>query len=71
MTTSPTATIIAQAVDAAGSPVSGATLRYCTSNMAVCNVDTDGTIVATSPGTATVTICNGSVSRTITVNVTL
>lgn len=71
VTSSPTATITAQAVDATGSPVSGATLRYCTSNMAVCNVDTDGTIIASGPGTATVTICNGSVSRTITVNVTL
>jgi hypothetical protein len=67
----PTATINAQAVDASHTPVAGATLTYCSNAPAVCSVSTDGTIVATGIGTATVTICNGGVSTTITVNVAL
>ncbi len=64
-----TADIVAQAQDATGAPVSGATLHYCSSSMTVCTVDDAGTITGVAPGTATITICNGSVSRTITVNV--
>lgn len=63
-------TINAAAVDASGNPVTGATLTYCSDNMAVISVSGD-TIVPSGPGTATLTICNGSVQTTITVNVTL
>lgn len=69
--TNPTANIIAAALDATNTPVTGATLTYCTDNMAACAVDASGTITATGPGSAIVTICNGGVSTTITVNVTL
>ena len=71
LTSSPTADITAVARDAANNPVAGATLRYCSNSMAVCTVDASGTITASGPGTATVTVCNGSVSTTITVNVSL
>ncbi len=67
----PTATISAQALDASNNPVSGATLHYCSDAMAVCSVDDSGNLVATSPGTAIITICNGGVQTTITVNVSL
>jgi hypothetical protein len=60
----------AAAVDAGGNPVTGATLTYCSDNMAVVNVS-GGTIMPSGIGTATLTICNGSVQTTITVNVTL
>jgi hypothetical protein len=63
-------TINAVAVDAGGNPVTGATLTYCSDNMAVVNVS-GGTIMPSGIGTATLTICNGSVQTTITVNVTL
>ncbi len=65
-------TISAQAVDAGGNPVSGASISLCSDNMAVCNVDaTNSTIIPSGPGTAIVTVCNGSVSVEITVNVTM
>jgi hypothetical protein len=65
-------TISAQAVDASNNPVSGAALTFCSDNMAVVNVDgSTNSIIPSGPGTAIVTICNGSVSTTITVNVTL
>jgi hypothetical protein len=66
-------TVNATAVNASNSPVSGATLTFCSDNIAVCAVDptTPGVLVPTSPGTAIITICNGGVQTTITVNVTL
>lgn len=65
-------TVNAQARDAGGNPVSGATITMCTDNMTVCNVDnTSNTIIPSGPGTAIITLCNGGVSTTITVNVTL
>jgi hypothetical protein len=64
-------TLNAQAVDASNAPVAGATLSLCTDNMSVCNVNaSDMTIIPSGPGTAIITICNGSVSTQITVNVT-
>jgi len=64
--------INATAVDAAGNPVSGATVKLCTDNMAVCAVDATGnSIVPASPGTAVITVCNGNVTAQITVNVSL
>jgi hypothetical protein len=63
-------TVNATAVDAGGNPVSGATIKLCSDNMAVVNVS-GNQLIASGPGTATVTVCNGGVSTTITVNVTL
>lgn len=65
-------TIDATAVDAAGNPVPGAAISLCSDNIAVCNVDaTSNTIVPSGPGTAVITVCNGSVTYEITVTVTL
>jgi hypothetical protein len=65
-------TVTAQAVDAGNNAVPGATLMFCSDNMAVCTVDaSSNTIIPTGVGTAVVTICNGGVQTTITVNVTL
>jgi hypothetical protein len=65
-------TVNATAVDAGNNPVAGATVKLCSDNMAVCTIDAGtGAIIPTGPGTAVVTICNGSVSIQITVNVTL
>lgn len=63
--------IQATVVDAAGNPVSGATLTYCSDNIQVADVDFNGEITATSltGGTATVTVCHGNLSKTITVTV--
>ena len=62
----------AQALDAANNPVSGATITLCSDAISVCTIDaTTGSIVPVGPGTATVTVCNGSVQTTITVTVTL
>jgi len=66
------ATVAAQALDASNNPVTGATINLCSDNMTVCSVNSGtGTITATGPGTAIVTVCNGGISTTITVNVTL
>ena len=66
------ATVIAEALDAGNNAVPGAEIHLCTDNMTVCAVDSaTGTITALSPGTAIVTVCNGGVSATITVNVTM
>lgn len=65
-------TLNAQAVNASNVPVAGAILSLCTDNMSVCNVNaSDMTIIPSGPGTAIITICNGSVSTQVTVNVTL
>jgi hypothetical protein len=64
--------INAAAVDASGGEVGGATLHYCSNSMTVCTVDaSSGLVMAISPGTATITICNGTVQTTMTVTVTL
>lgn len=64
-------TVNATAVDASNNPVSGATLSLCSDNSAICTVNaSDMTIIPVGPGTAIVTICNGSVSTQVTVNVT-
>lgn len=64
--------VSAQALDAGNNPVSGATITMCSDNIAVCAVDSSsGSLIPTSPGTAVITLCNGSVQTTITVTVTL
>ncbi|NDC43334.1 MAG: hypothetical protein EBZ77_17595, partial [Chitinophagia bacterium] len=65
------ATIAAEAIDGSGNAVAGATLKYCSNTMSVCTVDDSGNLVGVGPGTATITVCNGNVSTTVTVNVTL
>jgi hypothetical protein len=66
-----TAQIQAEVLDASGNPVSGAALVYCSDNLQVADVDFNGEISATSfsSNTATVTVCHGNLSQTITVNV--
>ncbi len=63
--------INAQPVDASSNVVSGATLTFCSNSSTVCSVDASGLITATSPGTAVITVCNGTVTKSINVNVTL
>lgn len=64
--------IDAEAVDAANMPVAGATLGMCSDNLAVASVNASAlTIIPSGPGTAVITLCNGSKSAQITVNVTL
>ncbi len=64
-------TISATAVDASNNPVAGATVNMCSDNMAVATIDaTNNTVVPAGPGTAIITLCNGGVSTTVTVNVT-
>ncbi|MCK4662228.1 MAG: Ig-like domain-containing protein [Bacteroidales bacterium] len=47
-------------------------LVFCSDNITVANVDTDGTLIPTGEGTATITICSGSYASTeVTVNVTM
>lgn len=66
-------TIAAAAVDASNNPVSGATINLCSDNITACSVDitTPLTLVPSGLGTAIITVCNGDVSTTITVNVGL
>ena len=64
------AQIQAQVLDAAGNAVSGASITYCSDNIQLANVDTNGLISATglSSGTANITVCHGNLSQTIVVN---
>lgn len=66
-----TAQIQAEVVDAFGNPISTAALVYCSDNVQVADVDFNGEISATSftSNTATITVCHGNLSKTITVNV--
>ena len=57
------------ALNSTGSPVSGVTFNYQSSNAAVVNVTSDGMLQALSSGTATVTVCVGSKSTTVAVSV--
>lgn len=63
-------TINAKPLDGSGNYISGATLTYCSDNLAVATVS-GNTLVPVGPGTATITVCSGSVQTTITVTVTL
>jgi uncharacterized protein YjdB len=51
--------------------ITGAPLTYCSNSTTVCSVDASGMVTAISPGTATITVCNGTVSVNFTVNVAL
>lgn len=62
--------VVAAAVDASNNPIAGATVHLCSDNMAVATVD-GMNIVPVGPGTAIITVCNGDVQTTITLNVTL
>ncbi len=66
-----TAQIQAQVVDAMGNAISGASIEYCSSDIQVVNVDFNGEVSVASftGGTADITVCHGSFSQTITVNV--
>ena len=50
---------------------SGLPLHFCSQDPFVVSVDSFGNIMGLSPGTASITICDGLVEATITVNVTL
>ncbi|MBW8051945.1 MAG: hypothetical protein FVQ77_16720 [Cytophagales bacterium] len=56
-------------INATTSPGTG-TLVYCSDNELIATVDFTGAVAATGPGTAIITVCAGSVSTTVTVNVT-
>ncbi len=72
LTSGGTYQINATAVNSTGGAVSGATLHYCSNSMTVCTVDSStGFVTAVGPGTATITVCDGSVQVTMTVTVTL
>ncbi|WCL82258.1 Ig-like domain-containing protein [Saprospira sp. CCB-QB6] len=66
-----TAQISAEVVDAAGAPLSNATITYCSDNIQVADVDASGEISGTSftGGTANITVCHGNFSQTVTVTV--
>jgi hypothetical protein len=66
-----TAQIQAEVLDAFGNPISSAALVYCSDNIQVADVDFNGEISATSfmSNSATITVCHGNLSKTITVDV--
>ena len=64
-----TATINAMAKDAFGQTVSGADIKYCSSNEQVASVDFTGTITPIMAGTAQITVCVGS--KSVLINVTV
>ena len=59
----------AQALDAFGTPVDGAAIKYCSSNEQVATVDFNGTINGVMAGTAQITVCVGSKTKTVNVTV--
>lgn len=65
------AQIQAEVLDALGNPISSAALVYCSDNVQVADVAFNGQISATSftSNTATITVCHGNLSKTITVDV--
>lgn len=65
-----TAQIQAEVVDAQGNAVSGATITYCSDDVQVADVSISGEISVTAfaKNTTTLTLCHGSLSKTITVN---
>ncbi len=62
--------INATAYDAQNNPVA-VDLVYCSNNIMAASVDSDGLIVAAGQGEATIKVCAGTVSKEITVNVSL
>jgi hypothetical protein len=71
LTLGQTAQIQAEVLDASGNPISSAALVYCSDNVQAADVDFNGEISATSftSSTATITVCHGNLSKTITVNI--
>ena len=61
----------ASVVNAQGTVLTGATVTYCSDNLQAATVDSHGSITAVGPGTATITVCHGTLKKTITVNVTI
>ena len=66
-----TSNVNATALDDSENEVSDAELVYCSDNSTVVAVDTDGTLIPSSAGTATITICSGTISTTVDVTVTM
>lgn len=64
-----TSNVNATALDVFGNKVSNAGLVYCSDNTTVVAVDTDGTLIPVMAGTATITICSGTISTTVDVTV--
>lgn len=53
------------AYDVNNNIVAGAVLGYCVDNSSICTVDNTGNVTAVGYGTATVTVCNGNVQRSV------
>ena len=64
-----TRTVGATVTDSNGTPVSGATVQFGSSDASVVTVGSDGTLTAVANGTATVTATSGSISASVTVTV--
>ena len=65
-----TAQFAAQPRDAGGTALSGRTVTWSSSNQAVATVTSDGRVLGTGPGTATIRATSEGVTGTATVNVT-
>jgi hypothetical protein len=62
--------ITATAYDASNNPIA-VDLVYCSNNIMAASVDSDGLIIPAGIGQATIKVCAGSVTKEITVNVSL
>lgn len=70
LTSAETVQLNVEAYDVSNSLVSEPGLKYCSDNISVANIDSDGIITATGEGTATIKVCSGSYAEsTITVKV--
>lgn len=63
--------LAATPLDAAGSPITGRSVTYSSSDPAVATVTAGGTVTAVAPGSANIVASAGSVSTTVAVSVSL
>ncbi|MEQ9405276.1 MAG: Ig-like domain-containing protein [Cyclobacteriaceae bacterium] len=61
--------LTARVVDAGNLTVGGASISYCSDNETVAAVDETGEIIGLAVGTATITVCHGTLEEQVTVNV--
>jgi hypothetical protein len=59
----------AVAKDLAGNTVPGADIRYCSDNATGVSVNSEGMLLAIQPGNAVITVCVGTVKKTVNVTV--